>query len=192
MISRERGMDLTFEHIGFRLFVALILSSMIGLEREVHGKPAGIRTHALVGLGAAIMTVCGILVTEQYDRNGSDTVTVDPTRLASVVIQGIGFIGAGVILQSRGFVKGLTTASTLWFVAALGIAGGFGFWEMAVVSTIFALILLVLFKKMEEEIEHLEYIHAKETCEEERKIGRRPVKRIAPKKKRLSRYPSSR
>ncbi len=152
-------MDLSFEQIGFRLFVALILSSIIGLEREVHGKPAGIRTHALVGLGSAIMTVCGVLIANAYDRSSAYTTSIDPTRLASVVIQGIGFIGAGVIIHSRGFVKGLTTASTLWFVAALGIAGGFGYWEMAVVSTILALILLVLFKKIEEEAERLEHAH---------------------------------
>lgn len=165
-------MDLTLEHISFRLLAALVLSAMIGLERQVHEKPAGIRTHALVGLGAAIMTVCGALIAQEYhDRAG--TSSVDPTRLASVVIQGIGFIGAGVIIQSRGFVKGLTTAATLWFVAAIGIASGFGFWEIAVIATIMGLVLLIIFKRLEAEAERLERAHASGTPSQ----TRHPLKR---------------
>lgn len=154
-----RGMDLSFEHIGFRLLIALILSAVIGFERQVHGKPAGVRTHALVGLASAIITLCGLLIADVYKQSGDD-IAVDPTRLASVVIQGIGFIGAGVIIQSRGSVKGLTSAATLWFVAALGIASGFGYWEMAGISAALALILLILFKRHEEEAEMLEHMHA--------------------------------
>jgi putative Mg2+ transporter-C (MgtC) family protein len=152
------GMDLTLEQIGFRLIAALILSAIIGLERQVHGKPAGIRTHALVGLGAAIMTICGVLIAAEYANDGSD-VSVDPSRLASVVIQGIGFMGAGVIIQSRGSVKGLTSAATLWFVAALGIATGFGYWEIATLALIMALLLLIIFKKHEDEADVLERLH---------------------------------
>jgi putative Mg2+ transporter-C (MgtC) family protein len=172
-------MDLTLEQISFRLIAALVLSAVIGLERQVHEKPAGIRTHALVGLGATIMTICGVLVASVYGNDGN-TVSVDPSRLASVVIQGIGFIGAGVIIQSRGSVKGLTSAATLWFVAALGIAVGFGFWEMAAAATIMALLLLIIFRKHEEEAELLELLNRENAnC---RKSG---------KKKNLPRYPSS-
>jgi putative Mg2+ transporter-C (MgtC) family protein len=150
-------MELTLEQVTFRLIIALVLSSIIGLEREFMGKPAGMRTHALVGLGAAIMTVCGVLIAAAYN-DADGTVSVDPTRLASVVIQGIGFIGAGVIIQARGAVKGLTSAATLWFAAALGISTGFGYWSVAVISTVMALLLLIVFRKFEEEAERLEFI----------------------------------
>ena len=153
----QRGMDLTFADIAFRIALAATLSAIIGLERFAHGKPAGIRTHALAGMGAAIMTLCGVLVAREYQGIGN--ATVDPTRIASIVIQGIGFIGAGVILQSRGFVKGLTSAATLWFVAAIGIAMGFGFWQIAALATILGLVFLVIFRGFEDEAERLELVH---------------------------------
>ncbi|MBD3251068.1 MgtC/SapB family protein [Candidatus Uhrbacteria bacterium] len=181
-MTRMEGFTMPLEQVAFRLLVALVLSAIIGLEREVHGKPAGLRTHALVGLGAAIMTICGVLIAEQY-RSGTATTTVDPTRLASVVIQGIGFIGAGVIIQSRGIVKGLTSAATLWFVAAIGIAAGFGFWEISAISTSIALILLILFMKLEQEAERLELIHLHSEPEEKKLPKRSKTKR--------SRSPSS-
>jgi putative Mg2+ transporter-C (MgtC) family protein len=165
-------MELALEQIIFRLVIAFVLSSIIGLEREFMGKPAGMRTHALVGLGAAVMTVCGVLIAAAY--NDSDgTISVDPTRLASVVVQGIGFIGAGVIIQARGSVKGLTSAATLWFAAALGIATGFGYWSMAVISTVMALLLLIVFRKFEEEAERLELLH--HHAEDD---GKRRLKRV--------------
>ncbi len=173
---RREGMDLTLEQISFRLLAALVLSAIIGLERQVHEKPAGIRTHALVGLGATIMTICGVLITSEY-ANAGGTTSVDPSRLASVVIQGIGFIGAGVIIQSRGSVKGLTSAATLWFVAALGIATGFGFWEMAAAATIMALLLLIIFKKHEDEAELLEMLRIESRNQNHQK-------KCIPKKKR--------
>ncbi|MFA5130382.1 MAG: MgtC/SapB family protein [Patescibacteria group bacterium] len=142
----------------FRLALATILSSIIGLERQVRGKPAGLRTHALAGLGAAIMTLSGIMVAEQ--TIGIAGLTVDPTRMASIVIQGIGFLGAGVMIQSRGFVKGITTATTLWFVASIGIATGFGLWLIAAFSTMLALILLILFRQFEVEAEKVELLHS--------------------------------
>lgn len=150
-------MHITTNEIVLRLVVATILSGAIGLERQARGKPAGIRTHALAGLGATVMTVCGVLVAEQMQDKGIASAT-DPSRLASIVIQGIGFIGAGVIIQSRGYVKGLTSAATLWFVGAIGIAVGFGFWLVSVVTTIIGLILLIVFRRFEEEAERLEHL----------------------------------
>ena len=150
-------MYITFDQIALRLVLAAIFSAFIGLERQVHSKPAGIRTHALVGLGAAVMTICGMLIADEY--KGVPNTNTDPTRLASIVIQGIGFIGAGVIIQSKGFVKGLTSAATLWFVAAIGIAMGFGFWHIAITATLMGLIFLVIFRRFEEEAERLEILH---------------------------------
>lgn len=150
-------MHITTNEIVLRLIIATILSGSIGLERQLRGKPAGIRTHSLAGLGAAVMTLSGVIITEQMQARGMANMT-DPTRLASIVIQGIGFIGAGVIIQSRGYVKGLTSAATLWFVGALGIAVGFGLWLVAVVTTILGLILLIVFRHFEEEQERKEHL----------------------------------
>lgn len=151
-------MDLTYSEVVFRIILASVLSALIGLERFVHGKPAGIRTHALAGMGAAVMTLCGVLIAQQY--RDIENAVVDPTRLASIVIQGIGFIGAGVIIQSRGFVKGLTSAATLWFVAAIGISMGFGFWQIALTATLLGLVYLVIFRGFEDEAERLEAAHS--------------------------------
>ncbi len=150
-------MYISQEDLIIRLFAAMVFSALIGLERQFHGKPAGLRTHALVGLGSGIMTLSGLIVADQTQGLGG--AATDPTRMASIVIQGIGFIGAGVIIQSRGFVKGLTSATTLWFVAAIGIATGFGLWLISIISTALALILLVLFRKFEEDAEKGELLH---------------------------------
>jgi len=150
-------MHITETELLIRLVAATVFSAFIGLERQFHGKPAGLRTHALAGLGAAIMTICGVIVADQTE--GVEGMATDPTRIASIVIQGIGFIGAGVIIQSKGFVKGLTSATTLWFVAAIGIATGFGLWMVSITATCLALILLVLFRQFEEEAEKSELLH---------------------------------
>ncbi|MFA4954049.1 MAG: MgtC/SapB family protein [Patescibacteria group bacterium] len=132
-------MTLPLQEIVLRLLVATVLSGIIGIEREIHRKPAGVRTNALIGLGAAAMTLCGLTIATSW------AISSDPTRIASIVVQGIGFLGAGAIIQARGTVRGLTTAASMWVVSGIGIACGFGFYEIAIVASIFALILLVIF-----------------------------------------------
>ena len=110
--------------IALRLAVALGLGALVGLERELQRQEAGFRTHAVVSLGAAIFTVVSA-----YAFTGIGT---DPTRIAAQVVSGIGFIGAGTIIQSRGGVKGLTTAASLWAVAGVGMAAGAGLYGVAV------------------------------------------------------------
>jgi putative Mg2+ transporter-C (MgtC) family protein len=132
-------MDLSLQEAGTRLILATILCGLIGVERELHQKPAGVRTNALVGLGSAVMTLCGIFAVKMAPG------TTDPTRLASIVVQGIGFLGAGVIIQASGEVHGLTTAASMWLVAGIGIAVGFGFYSIAILTTVIALVLLVIF-----------------------------------------------
>lgn len=173
-------MHISQEDLLIRLVAAMVLSALIGLERQFHGKPAGLRTHALAGLGAAIMTLSGVIIADQTE--GVSGIATDPTRMASIVIQGIGFIGAGVIIQSKGFVKGITSATTLWFVAAIGIATGFGLWLISIVSTALALILLVLFRRFEEDAEKSELLHfmregntLTRASESKRKQGKRKV-----------------
>jgi putative Mg2+ transporter-C (MgtC) family protein len=128
--------------LGLRLAAGLVLGAVIGFERELHRQPAGFRTHSLVALGAALFTVVSA-----YGFVGP---TVDPTRIAAQIVSGIGFIGAGTILQHRGSVRGLTTAASLWAVAAIGTAAGAGLLVMAVVGTLLILTVLALLDQMEE------------------------------------------
>lgn len=122
--------------IFIRLVTAMVLSSLIGLEREYHHKPAGLRTNVMVGLGSTLITIASIKALDLFP----DLKTVDPTRIAAQIITGIGFIGAGAILRpvsgTNQNVVGLTTAATLWVVCGLGIAIGMGFYFEAILTTI--------------------------------------------------------
>jgi putative Mg2+ transporter-C (MgtC) family protein len=124
-----------------RLAVALGLGALVGLERELQRQEAGFRTHGVVSLGAAIFTVVS-----GYAFAG---VGSDPTRIAAQIVSGIGFIGAGTIIQSRGGIKGLTTAASLWAVAGVGMAAGAGLYGVAVSGTALMLVVLWLFDRME-------------------------------------------
>jgi putative Mg2+ transporter-C (MgtC) family protein len=116
-----------------RLIGAAILGAAIGFERERHDHPAGIRTHMLVSVGAAAFTVLSIYSFGE----GSD-----PGRVAAQIVTGIGFLGAGSILKGGGTVHGLTTAASLWVVAAVGMAAGAGAWGVAVATTVIVIISL--------------------------------------------------
>jgi putative Mg2+ transporter-C (MgtC) family protein len=117
-----------------RLLVAGGLGALVGTERESRGHPAGIRTQALVALAACLLTGVG--------AEGFAGAAADPTRVASQVVTGIGFIGAGVILKNRGTVRGLTTAATLWLSAALGVAVGAGMVVPAAIAAVAAFVLM--------------------------------------------------
>jgi len=116
-----------------RLVVALVLGAAVGLERERHGHPAGLRTMSMVSTGSCLFTLLGAALF---------TSGTDPTRIAAQVVTGIGFLGAGAILRGGGGVRGLTTAATIWVVAAIGMAAGFGTYVLAVGTA--ALVLLGL------------------------------------------------
>ncbi len=120
--------------LAFRMLIAAVLGAAIGLEREIHEHPAGMRTHLLVALGSAIFTVLSIYGFEGVGR-GSVSPTVDPTRIAAQVVSGIGFLGAGAILKYGTSIRGLTTAASLWTAAAIGMAAGAGEWLIAGVGT---------------------------------------------------------
>ncbi len=120
-----------------RCGTAALCGAIIGLEREVKGKPAGFRTNILICVGAAMYMSVGLLLA----REGDDTVT-DPARIAAQVVTGIGFIGAGCIIQERGRVSGLTSAATIWVVAAIGIISGAGFPVLALISSMNVVITL--------------------------------------------------
>ncbi len=120
-----------------RLLLAVVLGILVGVEREIVHKPAGLRTHALVSLGACLFTIISI---QHFD--------VDPARIAAGIVAGIGFIGAGSIIAEKGHVQGVTTASSLWCVAAVGLAVGVGAYVLAVVSS--ALVFGVLWLRKAE------------------------------------------
>jgi len=117
-----------------RLLLAAILGAMVGLEREIHAHPAGMRTHLLVSLGSAGFTVLSIAA---FPAPGAD-----PGRIAAQIVTGIGFLGAGAILKEGFSIHGLTTAASLWVVAAIGMAAGAGAWVTAMTITVIAIVSL--------------------------------------------------
>jgi putative Mg2+ transporter-C (MgtC) family protein len=127
--------------LSLRLAVGLLLGAGIGLVREFHHEPAGLRTHALVGLGAAIFTVASDVAFP-----GRDT---DPSRIAANIVTGIGFIGAGAILREGFTVRGLSTAASLWAVGGIGLCAGAGLFVLAVAGAILAVVALEVFGQLE-------------------------------------------
>jgi putative Mg2+ transporter-C (MgtC) family protein len=123
--------------ISIRLVAAALFGAAIGLEREIHGHQAGMRTHMLVSLGSAIFTVLSI-----YAFPRIEGLAADPGRVASGIVTGIGFLGAGAIVKYGTNVRGLTTAASLWVVAAVGLASGTGAYVVAAVGTVIALLSL--------------------------------------------------
>src|SRR6266566_5498022 len=122
----------------FRMLVAAVLGAAIGLEREIHEHPAGMRTHLLVALGSAIFTELSI-----YGfGTGPGSPSIDPSRVAAQVVSGIGFLGAGAILKYGTSIRGLTTAASLWTAAAIGMAAGAGEWVIAAVGTLVVIVSL--------------------------------------------------
>lgn len=127
-----------------RLLLAMALGGLVGWERQIDHKPAGFRTHILVCMGACLFTVISIIF-PGANINGPG----DPTRIASGIVMGIGFLGAGAILHEQGGIKGLTTAASMWVMAAIGMAAGCGFYFLASVAAIFVTLILFFLNKFE-------------------------------------------
>lgn len=155
------GPDLDLQLLA-RLFLASILGGLIGLEREIHGRPAGFRTHLLVSLGSCLFCITSIEFYRAFGNfTGSMPVGVDPGRIAAQVVTGIGFLGAGAIIRERASIRGLTTAACLWVAAALGIACGVGLFYLAISVTIIALVNLLLLKAVEKRLNRDTYVVVK-------------------------------
>jgi putative Mg2+ transporter-C (MgtC) family protein len=133
-----------------RILVATFLGALLGLEREVTAKPAGLRTHMLVAEGAALFMVGSILLAEQFD--GGPLAGVDPTRIGSTIVTGVGFLGAGMILRSGGRVQGLTTAAGIWVAAAIGMLVGSGYFIVAIFGTVLSLLTLTVLRVIESRV----------------------------------------
>lgn len=134
--------EIQLEHV-IKLLVAAGLGGLIGLEREIRDKPAGFRTIILIGLGACIFSIISQSVVGDL---------VDPTRIAAQVVTGVGFLGAGAILRGRAGVFGMTTAATIWSVAAIGMAVGFDQYGLAVVATLVSFFVLFVFDVVEKSV----------------------------------------
>ncbi len=134
--------DLAFWDIVLRVGAAAVLGGAIGAEREIRERGAGFRTHMLVAVGAALFTLVSAYAWSDFHFSQSSGVTFDPTRIAAQIVSGIGFLGAGAIIRQGLSVRGLTTAATLWVVAAIGMASGAGYYAAAVVTTVVALVSL--------------------------------------------------
>ncbi len=132
--------------IALRLACAMLVGIIIGLEREYTHRPAGLRTHILVALGACAVSITGEMLFTQYQAVGA---MPDPARLSAQVITGVGFLGAGTIMKEGASVKGLTTAASVWAVACLGLTAGFGFFAPTLLGTLFMFFTLTLVEALQ-------------------------------------------
>ena len=134
--------ELSWPHVLLRLSMAAALGGAIGMERELRERQAGLRTHLVVCLGSALFTLVSAYGFHEFLVSGGSLVRTDPTRIAAQIVSGIGFLGAGAIIRQGLSVRGLTTAATLWLVAAIGMATGAGYYSAALFTTVGALLTL--------------------------------------------------
>lgn len=135
---------LSIQDIVLRLGLASLVGALVGVQRETNHRPAGLRTHMLVALGAACTMILGEYMAAHYGN--------DPTRLGAQVISGIGFLGAGTILKEGVSIKGLTTAASLWAVACVGLIAGAGFYEATVAASVIILFILVFVERIQKRV----------------------------------------
>lgn len=131
--------------MSFKLVLSFLLGSVVGFERRRRGQSAGVRTFALIAMGSALAMILSIYVADNCGVG-------DPTRIAAQVVSGIGFLGAGAIIQMKGSVRGLTTAAGIWMVANIGMAVGCGLYLIACVATLLILFILVLLERIEHSV----------------------------------------
>lgn len=149
--------ELSLASVSFRLLVSLVIGGAIGIEREHSRQPAGFRTHIIIAVGAALLMMLSIAVAGQYGETRGDA-----GRIAAQVVSGIGFLGAGAILKLGADIRGLTTAASLWTVAAIGLATGAGLFLPAAVAGAIILFTLIILEKLEDrwlpkqELKHIE------------------------------------
>lgn len=161
------GEMLTFEQMAFRVLIAVVVGAIIGADREVKARPAGLRTHVLVCLGATLISLVEQATVAYVIQLGSAHINVSMGRLTSTIVSGVGFLGAGTIIVSDRKIVGLTTAASLWCTACLGLAIGGGFTTMAIFACVIVMLVLKVlqrvikvhtYKRLE-----VQFIHRQET-----------------------------
>lgn len=143
------AVDISTAQALFRLFLSLLLGATVGYERKRKGQPAGLRTFSLIAMGATLAMLVSIYVCQEYVglKNG------DPGRIAAQVITGIGFLGAGAIIQAKGSVRGLTTAAGIWMSSIIGLAVGVGMYVLSICATLLILFILVQLENIEHKLD---------------------------------------
>lgn len=145
LITDINSVEITTTGSIFKLCLSMLLGSVVGLERKRKGQSAGVRTFALISMGATLAMILSVYVPQEYLglKNG------DPSRIAAQVISGIGFLGAGAIIQMKGSVRGLTTAAGIWMVAAIGMTVGLGLYTLSIVATLLIYFILLQLERIE-------------------------------------------
>lgn len=134
--------------ITLKIFLVIFLSSLIGVEREIRQKVAGLRTHILVGVGSALFVITSLFLFEEY----KDVTIIDPTRMITGIITGVGFLCAGTIIRAGSDIRGLTSAATLWIVSGIGIAVGAGQYDAAIIVSIVVFVVLIWVRALEQSL----------------------------------------
>lgn len=142
------AMHLPYAVIAFRLAGAALLAALIGLERELRHRAAGLRTHMLVSLAACSFAIIAVEIVNDEAFSG-DQVRTDPTRVVEAVTSGVAFLAAGFIVFAKGAVRGLTTAAGMWVAAGIGLAVGFGFWPIGLFAFIIGMIVIAALRGIE-------------------------------------------
>ncbi len=145
----EPGVSLTA--IVARMLGATLFCGLIGFEREASHRPAGLRTHMLIGIAACVYSLLGLALLARTSEF-TDTVRIDPLRLIEAVTSGVAFLAAGLIVFAQGNVRGLTTGASMWLAAAVGVACGIGEWTIALLTTMLALIIIVAVRQLERSV----------------------------------------
>ncbi len=146
-LMNEAKMYLPLE-TAFQMLMAVLAGALIGWEREKQDKPAGLRTHILVSLGAAVFMI-GAIELSMDSQMDHGAIRLDPVRALAGIIGGVGFLGAGTIIQSRGEVQGITTAASIWISAALGTSCGMGRYQLAILGGVLAFLVLWALARLE-------------------------------------------
>lgn len=134
-----------------RLIGSVLLCGLIGYERELRSRPAGLRTHMLVGMAATVYTLIMLYLIDVV-ADFEDSVGIDPSRILQAITGGVAFLAAGVVVFAKGKVRGLTTGASMWLAAAVGTAIGMGLWPIAIMTTAMAVVIIVALRHFEDEV----------------------------------------
>lgn len=170
-------MNADIYEMAIRILIALVAGAMIGYERSYRGRPAGFRTHALVCMASSMLMLITVYESH-WVTAGSETVRLDPTRMAQGIMTGIGFLGAGVIMQEGLSVRGLTTAASIWITAAIGVLAGIGFYFPLALATVLTLGVLSAFRWIEARMPTQAYYHLDVRFTADAEISERDVRDI--------------